>query len=181
MLASDELSALWIVGSNPVSKGGKLASKDTFVVVQDMFLTETAELADVVLPSASAYEKTGTVTNGTGQVQKLKRASQFMGAKPDLDIFAQIARGMGLNLGAANPEKIFEEIRTTVHGYGVPAPVLATGGAPQTMPVNGRVPVPAGTVRSNRDSLYTSGSLGAHSKLLNSVLEAPGGLYKGRR
>jgi len=180
MLTSETLGALWIVGSNPVRKGGQLAGPKTFVVVQDMFLTETAELADVVLPTASAYEKSGTVTSGTGQVQRLKRASQFMGAKADLDIFATIARGMGLNLGAANPEKIFDEIRASVHGYNVPMPVIVTGGAPQTMPVNGRVPTPAGTVRSSRETLYTSGSLGSHSKLLNSVLEAPGALYKGR-
>ena len=49
------------------------------------------------------------------------------------------------------------------------------------VPVNGRVPTPAGAVRSARETLFTSGSIGAHSKLLNSVLEAPGGLYKGRR
>jgi hypothetical protein len=59
-------------------------------------------------------------------------------------------------------------------------PVLITGGAAQTLPVNGRVATPPGAIRSARDTLYTSGSLSQHSKLLNSVLEAPGELYKAR-
>ena len=58
-----ELSALYVVGSNPVSRYGvdPAALKDTFVVVQEMFLTETAALADVILPAANLYEKSGSV------------------------------------------------------------------------------------------------------------------------
>ena len=71
---------------------------------------------------------------------------------------------------------MFEEIRKTVRGYNVPLPVLATGGAAQTMPVNGRVPVEARPelIQSARDTLFTSGTLGRYSKMLNSVMEAPG-------
>jgi NADH dehydrogenase/NADH:ubiquinone oxidoreductase subunit G len=61
-----------------------------------MFLTETAQRADVVLPAASAYEKNGTVTNVCGEVQRLKRAINTMGAKPDLEIMGLIAREMGV-------------------------------------------------------------------------------------
>ena len=76
---------LWVVGANPL-KSARWRSKKAFVVVQDMFLTETAQRADVVLPAASAYEKNGTVTNVCGEVQRLKRAISTIGAKPDLEI-----------------------------------------------------------------------------------------------
>src|SRR5260370_42090034 len=93
MIGAD-LSALWVVGANPL-KGG-INRKADFLVVQDMFLTETAQQADVVLPAASAYEKNGTVTNTSGQVQRLTRAINTMGAKPDLEIMGFIAREMGV-------------------------------------------------------------------------------------
>jgi NADH-quinone oxidoreductase subunit G len=148
--------------------------------VQDLFLTETAKLADIVLPSASAYEKTGTVTNVCGEVQRLKRAAKVMGAKSDLEIIGLIAKEIGKNIGIWQPEKVFDEIRTTVRGYNVPLPVLSSGGAAQSSPVNGRVPftVNPETIHSAHNTLFTSGSLGRYSKLLNSLMEAPGGLYK---
>lgn len=179
MLADASLDALWVVGSNPL-KNAALASQKAFVVVQEMFLSETAQRADVVLPAASAYEKSGTVTNVCGEVQRLRKAVSIMGAKADLDIFGLLARGMRLELGQATPDKVLEEIRSTVHGYNVPLPVIATGGAAMTAPVNGRVPA-AGqpqAIQSARDTLFTSGSLGRYSKTLNIVLESPGGLYK---
>ncbi len=63
--AAGKLSALYVVGANPVLRYGIPAEalKDTFVVVQEMFMTETAVLADVVLPAANLYEKSGSVTN----------------------------------------------------------------------------------------------------------------------
>ena len=125
MLAAD-LNVLWVVGANPMKpQPGNLAPqrKAGFLVVQDMFLTETARQADVVLPAACAYEKNGTVTNVTGEVQRLKRAMNTMGAKPDLEIMGFIAREMGVAaaLGPWLPETVFEEIRRNVHGYDVPA------------------------------------------------------------
>src|ERR1051325_10581392 len=92
MLAAN-LDVLWVVGANPLRVGEKKCSS---LVVQDMFMTETARQADVVLPAASAYEKSGTVTNVTGEVQRLKRAVAAMGAKPDLEIMGFIAREMGV-------------------------------------------------------------------------------------
>jgi NADH-quinone oxidoreductase subunit G len=61
-----------------------------------------------------------------------------------------------------------------VRGYSVPLPVLATGGAAQTMPVNGRIPVPSrpDLVHSDHNGLFASGTLGRYSKVLNSVLES---------
>src|SRR5205814_476518 len=131
MLEAD-LAALWVVGANPYKSN--VTRKCGFLVVQDMFLTETALLADVVLPAASAYEKNGTVTNTTGEMQRLKRAVNTMGAKPDLEIMGFIAREMGAAavLGRWLPDVVFEEIRAYVRGYAVPKPVIATGGAAQT-------------------------------------------------
>src|ERR1041385_43041 len=141
-----------------------------------MFLTATAQAADVVLPSANAYEKNGTVTNVTGEVQRLKRAIRTMGAKPDLEIIGFLAREMGMAaaVGPWSPDAVFEEIRKNVRGYDIPLPVLATGGAAQTMPVNGRLPEDSrlDLVRSDHNGLFRSGTLGEYSKVLHSVLES---------
>jgi NADH-quinone oxidoreductase subunit G len=179
MLAASDLDVLWVVGANPL-KNAKLASTNAFVVVQDLFMTETAKRANIILPAASAYEKSGTVTNTCGEVQKLKSAIKVMGTKTDLEIAGLIAKEMGLNLGIWLPEKMFEEIRKTVHGYDVPLPVLATGGAAPTAPLNGRVAALPGVIASSGDTLFTSGSLGRYSKVLNSVMEGPGALYRGQ-
>ena len=177
MLAATDLDALWIVGENALKAGG-LESKKAFVVVQDLFMTETAKQADIVLPAASAYEKNGAVTNVCGEVQKLKQAVRVMGTKTDLEIFGLIAKEMGLNLGIWLPGKVFEEIRKTVHGYNVALPVLATGGAAVTVPLNGRVAALPGAIQSANETLFTSGTLSRYSKILNEVMESPGGLYK---
>ncbi len=179
MLADPNLDVLWVVGANPL-KNATLASTKAFVVVQDLFLTETAQRADIVLPAASAYEKNGTVTNTTGEVQKLKQAIKVMGTKPDLEIMGSIAKEMGLNLGIWLPDKVLEEIRTTVRGYNVPLPILGTGGAALTQPLNGRVAALPGAIASAGDTLFTSGTLSRYSKILNSVMESPGSLYQGR-
>ncbi|MFN7647769.1 MAG: NADH-quinone oxidoreductase subunit NuoG [Acidobacteriota bacterium] len=181
MLDDSSLAALWVVGANPLKGGRKLAASGAFVVVQDLFLTETAQRADVVLPAASAYEKNGTVTNVCGQVQRLKKGVETVGAKTDLAIIGLLARGMGVNLGKVDADAVFAEIAATVPGYNqLPMPVILTGGAAQTHPVNGGVPaslVP-GLIASARDTLFTTGSLTRYSKILNEVLEKPGALYR---
>jgi len=180
MMAAADLDLLWVVGANPLRRHS-LASEKAFVVVQDLFLTETAQRADVVFPAASAYEKNGTVTNVCGQVQRLKRAAETVGAKTDLAIIGLIARGMGVDLGKVDADAVFGEIQKSVRGYNVPLPVIVTGGAAQTMPVNGRVPgtaVPE-LIQSSRDTLFTTGTLTRYSKILNEVMEAPGALYRG--
>jgi NADH-quinone oxidoreductase subunit G len=176
MLRAD-LGALWVIGANPFKGfGGRegWTRKCGFLVVQDMFLTETAQLADVVLPAACAYEKNGTVTNGTGEVQRLKRAINTMGAKPDLEIMGFIAREMGeaAALGPWSPGVVFEEIRKQVRGYQVPLPIIETGGAAATMPLNGRIPMPSVRIESDHNGLFQSGTLGRYSKVLHSVLES---------
>jgi NADH-quinone oxidoreductase subunit G len=145
-------------------------------VVQDLFLTETARIADIVLPAASAYEKNGTVTNVCGEVQRLKKAAQTMGAKPDLEIIGLIAKELGAapEMGAWLPDTVFKEIRETVRSYNVPLAEIMTGGAAQTMPVNGRIAVESrpDLIQSAHDNLFTSGTLGRYSKMLHSVLES---------
>jgi NADH-quinone oxidoreductase subunit G len=178
MLADPTLDVLWVVGANPL-KRRELAASGAFVVVQDLFLTETARRADVVLPAASAYEKNGTVTNVTGEVQRLKSAIRVVGVKSDLEIMGLIAKEMGLNLGIWTSQKVFEEIRTSARGYDIPLVALASGGAAQAMPLNGRVAALPGPIESAGDTLFTSGSLGRFSRVLNSVREAPGELYGG--
>jgi NADH-quinone oxidoreductase subunit G len=173
MLASCDLDAFWVIGANPL-KNESLKAKRPFLVVQDMFLTETAQRADVVLPSASAYEKNGTVTNGCGEVQRLKRAVSTLGTKPDLEIIGLIAKEMGFApaMGPWLPDTVYNEIRRTVKGYDIPLPMV-TLGAQQTMPVNGRVGVETNPdlVSSAHENLFTSGTLGRYSKILNSVIE----------
>ncbi|MGE5487140.1 MAG: NADH-quinone oxidoreductase subunit NuoG [bacterium] len=183
MLAAPDLDVLWVVGANPLKNGRTLASGSAFVVVQDMFLTETAQRADVVLPAASAYEKSGTVTSVCGEVQRLKRAMQKPGTKADLEIFGLIARAMGLDLkalGRWSPEAVWAEIHSSVPGYAVPAHELAAGTALTRPPAErtGVEPRPE-LIESAGDTLFTSGTLGRYSNTLNAVLERTRGLYEG--
>src|ERR1035441_6215893 len=172
MLDAD-LDVLWVIGANPYKAGYPplrrvWVRKARFLVVQDMFLTETAQIADVVLPAASAYEKEGTVTNVTGEVQRLRRAVNVMGAKTDLEIMGFIAREMGVAaaLGPWVPNSVFAEIRARVRGYDISLAALATGGAAQSMPVNGPIPVEIRPelTRSDHNGLFASGTLGRYSK-----------------
>ena len=95
--ARNELAALYVVGDDPVERLGVSAEalRNTFVVVQDMFMTATAKLADVVLPTANLYEKSGTVTNTFGDLQQVKKAADRAGVRSDLELIVRIADTMG--------------------------------------------------------------------------------------
>jgi len=95
-----ELGALYVVGANPVEQFGidPFAFSQSFVVVQEMFLTETAAIADVVLPAANAYEKSGTFTNTCGDLQILKKAGEVTGTKSDYEMIVRIADAMGADV-----------------------------------------------------------------------------------
>jgi NADH-quinone oxidoreductase subunit G len=178
ILADPNLEALWVVGANPLSRH-TLASTTAFVVVQDLFLTETARRADVVFPAASAYEKTGSVTNVCGEVQMLSRGPKTMGAKPDSEIIGLLAKELRADIGPFQSGPVFEEIRSSVRGYDVPFMVVETGGAAPTAPLNGHIafsPAPE-LIRSAGNTLFTSGTLGRFSDMLNAVIESPGALY----
>ena len=95
-----KLKALYVVGSNPVGRLGidPFVFSKSFVVVQDMFLTETATIADVVLPAANAYEKTGTYTNTCGDLQLVKKAGEVSNTKPDFEMIVRVADAMGFDV-----------------------------------------------------------------------------------
>jgi len=97
---SGKLGALYVVGSNPVARYGiePFALKNTFVVVQDMFLTETATTAEVVLPAANAYEKGGSYTNTYGDLQLLRKAGDLAGVRSDFELIIRIADRMGADV-----------------------------------------------------------------------------------
>ncbi|HYG99645.1 MAG TPA: NADH-quinone oxidoreductase subunit NuoG [Terriglobales bacterium] len=99
------IKALYIVGSNPVSRYGvdPFTFHQAFTVVQDMFLTETAVAASVVLPVSAAYEKTGTFTNTCGDLQMLKKAADVAGTKSDFEIIVRIAERMGYDISKLVP------------------------------------------------------------------------------
>jgi NADH-quinone oxidoreductase subunit G len=97
---SGKLKALYVVGSNPIGRLNidPFAFSKTFVVVQDMFLTETAVIADVILPAANAYEKYGSMTNTCGDVQLVKKAGEISGVKGDFEMIVRIADAMGADI-----------------------------------------------------------------------------------
>jgi NADH-quinone oxidoreductase subunit G len=97
---ANQLKALYVVGSNPVGRLNidPFAFSKTFVVVEDMFLTETAVMADVVLPAANAYEKSGTFTNTCGDLQLVKKAGEVTGTKADFEMIVRIADAMGFDV-----------------------------------------------------------------------------------
>jgi NADH-quinone oxidoreductase subunit G len=97
---SGKLKALYVVGANPVGRFNidPFVFSQSFVVVQDMFLTETAVLADVVLPAANAYEKSGTFSNTCGDIQLVKKAGEVSGSKADFELIVRIADAMGADI-----------------------------------------------------------------------------------
>jgi predicted molibdopterin-dependent oxidoreductase YjgC len=113
------LTTLYIIGENPaqseadMGRAIKLLEGLDHVVVQDMFLTRTAELADVVLPAAASWcESDGTVTSSERRVQRVRKAiDPPEGAKDDVEILCLIAREMGYDWGLPTAEEIWDELR----------------------------------------------------------------------
>ena len=98
--AKGDLSALYVVGANPVLRYDidPATLRNTFVVVQEMFMTETAKLADVILPAANLYEKSGSVTNSYGDLQQVKKAGDRAGVRTDFEMIVRVADKMGANV-----------------------------------------------------------------------------------
>ena len=120
------IKALYLVGENPLlseansTHAREAIKKLDFFVAQDIFLTETAQLADVVLPGASYAEKDGTITNTERRVQRIREAIKPVGnSKPDWQITCEIAKEMGeKGFDFENPDKIMEEIASLTPIYG---------------------------------------------------------------
>ena len=115
-----ELRALYVVGENPAQSEAdavhtlQLLEGLDHLVVQDIFLTRTAELADVVLPaSASWCEAEGTVTNSERRVQRVRRALDPPGqARDDIEIICELAARLGHDWGRPSAEQVWDELRS---------------------------------------------------------------------
>jgi len=121
--AGDAIRALYILGENPMVSDPNLhhvkecLEKLDFLVVQDIFLTETAQLADVVLPGVSFAEKTGTISNTERRVQLTNQAIKPTGnVRQDYEIIADIAARFGHEF-PRTPEGLFKEIRDLTPSY----------------------------------------------------------------
>jgi len=119
-----QMKGLFIMGENPVVSDPNTAHVEESLkrldlfVVQDIFLTETARLADVVLPAVSFAEKDGTFTNTERRVQRVRKAEETVGLdRPDWKILTELARRMGHNWSYGSAEEVFEEIRSLTPSY----------------------------------------------------------------
>jgi len=113
----ENIHALYIFGEDPAVADANIAhvqkalNKADFVVVQDIFLTDTAKYADVVLPAACYAEKDGTFACTERRVQRVRKAVEPPGeAKPDWEIFCLLSQRMGYNMHYNSPAEIFAEI-----------------------------------------------------------------------
>jgi formate dehydrogenase alpha subunit len=118
------VQGLYVVGENPVRSfpDGKLVEKALstlkLLIVQDLFLTETAMRADVVLPAASFAEKDGTFTSMERRIQRVRKAIEPIGeSKADWQIIAELSAHMGYPMRYDSPENIMDEIAGLVPSY----------------------------------------------------------------
>lgn len=123
-ITEDQVRMLWVFGENPA-----VSDPDTnhvlhaldhceFLVVSDLFLTETAEYADVVLPAASFAEKDGTFTNTERRIQRIRRAVSPRGeSRPDWQVFLNICQRLGMPKEYPDAKSVFEEIAQVTPSY----------------------------------------------------------------
>jgi formate dehydrogenase major subunit len=134
-----ELRALYVIGENPLQSEADAKAMERrltgldFMVVQDIFLTATAELADVVLPAAGWGESEGTVTSSERRVQRVRKAVEPPGeAENDIALISRIARAMGHDWPTPTAEEAWDEMRSlsAMHG-GMSYPRLEAEGGLQ--------------------------------------------------
>ena len=121
-----ELTTLYVLGENPADSEAdrhralKLLGGLEFLLVQDLFYTKTAEMADVVLPAAAgAFESEGTVTSSERRVQRVRRTvPPPAGVRDDLEVIFDLARRLGHDWGTPNAEALWNELRplSPMHG-----------------------------------------------------------------
>jgi len=119
-----KVKAMYIMGENPMVSDPNTNHVEAslkhldFLVVQDIFLTETAKLADVVLPAASFAEKDGTFSNTERKVQRIRKAIPNVGqSKSDWEIVVELMNRMGYDCSYASPADIFDEIARVTPSY----------------------------------------------------------------
>jgi formate dehydrogenase alpha subunit len=124
-IEKDTVKALYVVGENPVVSDPdvthvkKALEKVELLVVQDIFLTATAELADVVLPGVCFAEKEGTFSNTERRVSRVRQAVEPRGdVKQDWQIIQEVSSRFGYQMAYDNPEQIFDEMTSLTPSYG---------------------------------------------------------------
>lgn len=123
--AKGDLKALYIMGENPMVSDPDInhvregLENLEFLVVQDIFMTETAKLADVVLPAVSYAEKDGTFTNTERRVQRVRKAIDPVGqSRQDWEILCDLSSRLGYEMSYSGPEALMEEIASVTPSYG---------------------------------------------------------------
>jgi len=119
-----DIRGLYVFGEDPAIADTNIAHVQEalkgvdFLVVQDIFLTDTAKMADVVLPAACFAEKDGTFSSTERRVQRVRKAVEPPGeAKPDWQIFRELSKKMGYDMEYSSAEEIFEEVRKLLPQY----------------------------------------------------------------
>jgi NADH-quinone oxidoreductase chain G len=193
-MSKGSIKAAYVMGDNPafnLPSAGKIKdalSELDFLVVQDVFLSETAEMADVVLPAAAWSEKDGTYVNLERRIQRLNRAKNSMGGPEDWKTIVKIARLMGSKMEYNAVDDIWEEITNASHLYGslsyedldtdkalwpYKGEPLRSGEAHIEIPED-MVEVIGDSSRLYVDrSLFHSGSFSRYSPALNSIQSEP--------
>ncbi len=203
------LKLLYISGENSVRSHPNAKSVDQalrnldFLIVQDLFLTETAEYADVVLPAASGFEKTGTYTNTERRVQLVRKILDPPGkARPDWKIYSDLSGMMGYDLGFESPSDIMDEMnllmptwsgithsRLELSGLQWPVPGLESNGT-EILHVNGAMRgkarmkglswnksadmnYPYTLITGRERSQYHTSTMSGRAKVLNEVSLGP--------
>lgn len=156
-----KLKAMWIVGENPVMSDANahhvrnaLNSLD-FLVVQELFLTETAQLADVVLPGASFAEKEGTFTNTERRIQRVRQAIPTVnGSRTDQSIIMELSQRFGYPMNYSGAAEIMDEVASVSSIYrGVSYPRLEVSGLQWPVPSSDH----PGTQYLHADGQFTCG------------------------
>jgi len=187
-----KLDALYIVGEDPLSsypdraKVEAALDKASFVVVQDIFLSPTAQRADVVLPATSFAEKDGTFTNAERRIQRVRPGIPSPGeAKTDYTIFAMLAARLGQQVSYTGPAAVFAEIAATVPAYaGIDFNSIGPQGVVwggETLAVSGKkvLAVAGGAALDapfqlvTGSALYHSGTVSTHAKGPLAVVPEP--------
>ena len=124
-MIAGEIKALYIMGENPMISDPDMSHTEKalknlgFLVVQDIFLTETARLADVVLPGVSFAEKNGTFTSTERKVQRVRKAIEPVGSsRPDWKIITELSSHLGYKMDYPSPREVMDEIAKLTPSYG---------------------------------------------------------------
>lgn len=173
------IAGLYIMGDDPAGSDGNLRpllEKLDFLVVQDIYLTETAKLADVVLPACSSAEKTGTITSLERRLQQLGRAEEpHAESRPDWEILQALAKKMGSPMQYASAGDILREIRSLVPLYADLAPGAVwprerspLAGTDQDLSLPSDTVMQTEVITSDR-LLFSSGTMTTRSRELGTI------------